>query len=271
MLSPGKVTTTVGNGHNNITVSCETNYPFDHVLLYTIHAQRPFDFYVRVPEWYIAKSSYIAANDEDRQVLSPDLNTGMHKLAVGKGVTTIAYKLEARIRIEKRMNQAITVQHGALLYALEIGANISAMPPRSWEHQDTLPTDQVVPQTKDHTITNTTAWAVAIDPSTLKFHSRKNASLLVEALPNPIWQAGAPPTYMTAEACEIPWGCSKGVPANPPPPRERKCLGGQFQVKLIPYGTAKIHVAEFPTVSLSLGPGGQVADQRPLGIENSEL
>jgi hypothetical protein len=76
---------------------------------------------------------------------------------------------------------------------------------------------------------------------------------------------------MTAQACDIHWGYSKGVPANPPPPEERNCIGRPRQVRLIPYGAAKIHIAEFPTVDLSHGLGRQPADQQPLGMPRSDL
>ncbi|KAI9857375.1 MAG: hypothetical protein M1813_008278 [Trichoglossum hirsutum] len=276
LLSPGKVSAVLGKGNdNNVTVSCETNYPFDLLLLYTIEAQRPFDFYVRVPEWYTAEDSFVRVSgggggSNQELIVDPDPITGMLHVAIGKGTTKVTYKLGARIRIEPRINDTVAIHHGALLYSLEIGAATSSLPPLDWRYQLPLPPKQVVPQAHDHTITNTTVWAVAIDPSTLIFQTTSLESLeTVEPLPNPIFQEGAPPTSITAMACEINWGYhSKGVAREPPGAGMRNCTRDAFRVKLVPYGSAKIHIAEFPTVDLSSAGVAEHADdehQHPLG------
>lgn len=61
------------------------------------------------------------------------------------------------------------------------------------------------------------------------------------------------PTYISGRGCEIEWPMWKGVPGPVPPAEERKCLGDSFDVKLIPYGGAKIHMSEFPVVDLGGG------------------
>ncbi|KAH0555905.1 hypothetical protein GP486_006148 [Trichoglossum hirsutum] len=269
LLSPGKVSTTLGQGNdNNVTVDCETNYPFGLLFLYTIETQRPFDFYVRVPEWYIAEDSFARVSSSDSEIskgliVDPDPVTGMLHVAVGKGTTKITYKLGARIKIEPRMNGSIAIHHGALLYALEIGTATTSMPALDWRYQRRLPSNRVVPQVHDHIIRNTTVWAVAIDPSTLRFQTNTpESSETVERLPNPIFQEGAPPTSITGMACEINWGYhSKGVPKEPPGPGRHKCISDRFTVKLVPYGAAKIHIAEFPTANLPADDDDHLADQ----------
>lgn len=235
---------------NSVTINCKTNYPFELRFLYRINAEQPFDFFIRVPELYITEESSIQINEDDVHNLSPDPHTGMHKTTIKAGRTAITYKLGARIRIEKRANDTVAIHHGSLLYALEIGAKITSRHPRDWEYQLPLPAETTVPETRDYVITNTTAWAIAIDPSTLKFH-HSNPANSIKPLPSPIFQAGAPPTFITAQGCEIDWGYWKDVPADPPLPEMRKCKGKPFQVNLIPYGAAKIHMAQFPTVDLS--------------------
>lgn len=91
--------------------------------------------------------------------------------------------------------------------------------------------------------------------------------------PNPIWSEFRPPVSITVMACEVAWNMSspseyeydrdgtrkavRGGFALPPPlpgrKGRRKCIGRAFPVELKPYGSAKIHVAEFPVVDLSPG------------------
>ena len=49
-------------------------------------------------------------------------------------------------------------------------------------------------------------------------------------------------------ACGIEWGIEKGTAAPPPLKAERKCLGEWREVRLVPYGSAKLHMAELPVV-----------------------
>jgi hypothetical protein len=58
--------------------------------------------------------------------------------------------------------------------------------------------------------------------------------------------------YMTANACLIDWPLFMGVvPDAPIAKGDRKCFGDVFQAKLVPYGSAKLHMAELPTIDLS--------------------
>jgi len=51
------------------------------------------------------------------------------------------------------------------------------------------------------------------------------------------------------DGCEIDWPVLEGV-APAPPPTNPKCITGKRKYKMIPYGAAKVHMAELPTVKL---------------------
>ena len=71
-------------------------------------------------------------------------------------------------------------------------------------------------------------------------------------LANPIFEPGGPPGYVTAKACLIEWPLFKGsVPGYAPTGEARKCVGGVEEVRLIPYGAAKTHMAELAVIDLS--------------------
>jgi hypothetical protein len=242
LLSPASVTTTLARG-NKVTVSCDTNYPFGFTLTYTVSASAPFDLYLRVPAW--ATLSLVSINSRtSAHKLNPDQSTGMAKISLRAGRSTVIYNLSAALKIEPRVNDTISVSHGALLYALKIREQVIDLPPRNWANKSDYSSTYAPPQSRDHTIHNLTAWNIAIDPTTLSYKAKNLA-----ALPNPIWTSDAPPGSMTVQGCEIAWPIESGVPADPP--RDRTCTAPATEYTLIPYGAAKLHMAELPTVNLT--------------------
>ncbi|KAI9734153.1 MAG: hypothetical protein M1818_006925 [Claussenomyces sp. TS43310] len=238
LLAPATVSTTLGSG-NQVTVDCETQYPFESVLTYSIQATQNFTFYVRVPSWYNPATSSL-----NGQQLSPDTNTGMHKVAVSAGNSTLTYTLGASINVVPRTNDTVAIRYGPLLYAVPIGQDITTSPPEDYGDNGPVSSQWTVPSALDHTINGTSAWQECIDVSTLQFVQNN-----VTTLPNPIFTTDGPPNYITVQSCEIPWGFDHGVPT--PPPESRDCNGPSYQIKLVPYASAKLHMAELPTCSFS--------------------
>lgn len=235
LLGPTSVNTTTAAGVI-VSVSCDTNYPFAYELRYTVQSNGPFDFYVRVPSWASGDSS-ISVNDGSAHGLQADPTTGLHHLQLNKGTTTISYSLSTGIRVAPRANDTVAIYHGALLYSVPVGQNVTTYS----SNYTGAPAD-----VQEYTILPTTSWALAIDPSTLHF----NAPAPNASLSNPVWSLNAPPVSITATVCEIEWTLVDGYAPNPPLKNQRKCTGNPLQVNLVPYGSAKLHMAELPTISL---------------------
>jgi hypothetical protein len=244
LLSPATVSAKLSS--RDVTVSCQTNYPFEDTLSYSITASGSFDFYVRVPSWAIVSNSSITISNQTTRV-QPDAHTGLHKISISAGTTSLTYNLSASLRIEQRANASIAVHHGALLYGLDIGYTNSSQSPLDFRSNKPLPDGYAPPQVRDWTITNTTSWALAIDPTTLSYHHSGDTELQ-----NPIWAPGAPPSWISVKACDINWPLFlDSVPGTVPLPKQRKCMGDVLDVKLVPYGSAKLHMSELPTIDLS--------------------
>lgn len=246
LLGPAEVHTDLQT-RNKIRIRCTTNYPFTNLLEYHIKARHSFRFSVRVPSWADPATSGIEFSHNGKQLpLKPDNHTGLHTVVIPAGKTTFEIWFGANLRIEPRANNTISVHHGALLYSLAIdGEYYSDRPSR-------YPDNQAPDQARDWTIYPTDPWNIAIDPSTLKFYQYDNR--YDEYLPNPIWAENAPPVSVSALGCQIDWNMTAGGWAPEPPPLGgRNCTGRAFPVELRPVGSAKLHMAELPTVDLSPG------------------
>lgn len=247
LLSPASVSTALSSG--DVTVDCATNYPFTSSLSYTITSTGSFDFYVRIPQWANLTSSTITTGNTTASI-SPDLHTGLHKLPISPGTTSITVTLATSIAIEPRANDTIAIHHGALIFALSIPSTNTSTPPKAYNTNQEYPAAYAPPQSRDWQIANASAWNIAVDPSSLTLHT-PDAGQAGAALPNPIWAPGAPSVSVSVRACEIAWGLYKGVPDVPPPRAERKCLGEVFEARLEPLGAAKLHMVDLPTIDLS--------------------
>ncbi|KAE9395504.1 hypothetical protein BT96DRAFT_922785 [Gymnopus androsaceus JB14] len=240
LLGPTSVTTTLSSGQ--ITVSCDTSYPFGDTLTYSIQADGAFDLYVRVPGWYDSSSSSISVNSGPSSALSPDAQSGLHQLSIQAGQTTVTYTLGSQISIETRQYDTIAVHRGPLLYALEINSTETTSPPHAWFN------DAAVVSFSHFYFANNTAWNYAIDPSTLTFYSSLNATHGSLSTP---YAPGSAPLWMEAQACLIPWDMYLGsVPGIPSNGSDRVCLGSAQTVKLVPYGGAKTRIGDIPTIMI---------------------
>ncbi|KAK3614256.1 hypothetical protein LTR56_027374 [Elasticomyces elasticus] len=248
LLSPGSAEAILSGG--KVTVTATTAYPFLEQLSYTITATAPFDFYVRVPAW-AGSSSSLSVGNNSCQPLSPDPATGLHKLSIPRGTATVSYLVSSSIRTESRENDTVAVYKGPLLYALDISnTNTSTLPKPFNDPSTYFNASYAPPESRDWEYHNTSAWNYAIDPSTLTYHSPEDVSASYE-LVNPIFASGVAPGYMTVRGCEIEWPLFLGsVPGYPPTSEAKKCVSAAQEVRLVPYGSAKTHMAELPVIDL---------------------
>lgn len=255
LLAPASVNATLAN-NVSVSVVTETNYPFDLEVVYTVTADGPFDFYVRVPEWADkGKSTTTAAAAGSTEAgeavtVTPDAETGLHKAArIAAGTTVVTYQLSTSLRTEPRPNSSVAVYYGPVLYGLVISSTNSSTAPYDYRTNQPYADGYAPPEVRDWTITNTSAWNYAIDPSTLTYNYDGEAAP-GKQLANPVWAPGAPPNVVTAKACLIDWELvADSVPWLVP--ENRTCIGDVVDVELRPYGSTKLHMVDLPTTDLS--------------------
>ncbi|EEB90192.1 hypothetical protein MPER_11634, partial [Moniliophthora perniciosa FA553] len=244
----------------------DTLYPFGTTLTYDITATTPFKLKIRVPEW--AKKnldqSTIKVNDEEASALQPDETNSLHVVEIPEGDTKLVISLDAPVEMEERTNGAIAVTRGALNYALEISNNVTTTEGTSDANERNRSAQALVdvkrlfpnapavyleptdPNTTDNTLLPTSEWRLAIDPATLTlFDNSANTT----SMPFHVWESGAQPVWFTAQACQIEWGLENNTAAVPPQ-SPVTCVGERMEVKLVPFGAAKLRLGEMPVMEV---------------------
>lgn len=241
LLSPGNVKTSIQG--EVVEVDCRTDYPFNSELSYNIINQAPsLELFLRVPQWSTGHKVYGASAS------AVDPSTGLIAIKIPTGTTKLRYTIDMKLTTSPRTNDTVAVYYGAVLYGLYIEPEISSEPPKFYTNQSQYPAGTYPPQAKDHTLLNTTEWNVAIDESTLIYHSGSGPLPL-----DRVFEDGKSlPMSVTAKGCLIDWPLFLGaVPDAPIPKANRTCLGDVFEVTLKPYGSAKLHMSDLPTIDLS--------------------
>ena len=231
--------------NNKVSITVNTTYPFGLSLTYTIDSSQPFEFGIRIPEWvsnYRITPRIVGRSTNEKRSLP---NSRIQKVPIttkGPSVFMITFTTEPRVEILP--NNTAAIYYGALLYSLAIEFSEKEIPPLHFRNQTPLPNNTTKSHTHDHILEPTSIWNVAIDPSQIKIVDSETLTL-----PNPIWALGHPPVELRIAAVEIEWPIAYDTPANPP--ASPKIIGKPFVARFVPYGSAKLHMAHLPVVSLS--------------------
>ncbi|KAF2670138.1 hypothetical protein BT63DRAFT_432583 [Microthyrium microscopicum] len=244
LLSPSSLTWKLDNGAQ-VTVDANTNYPFSDNLDYEIVASKDFTLHVRIPSWSKTASwSYSGPGDKNEgtaQNAEPDARTGLISIPVSAGKSTARLVLTRSIETISRMNDAVAIMHGPLLYTLDVGYHATSSPPK-WYNSSADVSGPLPTESKDWEIRNTTSWNMAIDTSTIQVKSQDNSG----NLPDEVWSRGAVPIHLEAEGREVDWPLWRGVPGQVP--LKKNYLSDRRPITLVPVGVAKIGMVELPTL-----------------------
>lgn len=240
LLGPTTLHTSVSD--KNVHISCKTNYPFSGTLSYAITSATDLDFSVRIPTWTnsTGRNSY-SVNGGTRRPLAQS-STGLQTVPIKKGKTRLELNLEMSVQVSAPRNGSVAIYYGPLLYALDIEyANASYHTPLNWTDRTPLPSDQITPETRDWVLDPSSEWRYAIDPASVTVEELHRPD---QALQSPAWTPDAVPVALWVDGWLIDWELASGTAALPP--QNPVVTGQPTRIKLIPYGAAKLHIADFP-------------------------
>jgi hypothetical protein len=210
-----------------VRLSVQTQYPFRDQVSVTVDPERPLAFPLRLRIPGSARGMKIEVNGK--------LATFHHKegFAVIERTWQKGDRIDVALDFEtcavRGFNQSVSIQHGALLFALPIGTRWQKLREHGLGSADW----EAYP---------TSAWNYAIEDNTRL--ERREAPL--SSVP---FSSSQPAVTVVARAQPLPQWSAEGTYAAPPPQSPVTSRGGATQeVTLIPYGAAKLRITSFPTV-----------------------
>ncbi|KAJ0285772.1 hypothetical protein CBS470a_006212 [Colletotrichum nupharicola] len=257
----------------DITINCDSNYPFAPCALrYSISTSKPFELLIRVPNWASPSSTVefkgsasLASTKPQPFIQSKEDSSGhVHKIDIpAAGDFDVFVTIHAEVRVQKHENGSVSIHYGPLLYAYEIEFKTETRLPRNYKDQASE-CDEIssvanqdeepwMTHTRDHDYLPTADWNIAIDPTQgleVVVHEgpwEQEGDRKVSELPNPVWNSGASPVHLKVSAAWVSWPTRNGTAADPLDV-EKKIQRQPFRAKLVPYATAKLHIAQFPVV-----------------------
>jgi len=226
LYSPSTLKTTINN--KPVTISQDTDYPFDSVVKFAVTSQTDFPFYLRIPQWAAGATVEVAGK-------SSPAKQGTHfKVSVSSGQTQIVVTLPMSWSVERRYNNAAALSYGPLVFAINIPANWTQLRHYSFNSSDW----QLLPAANAR-------WAYALDiddknpAQYLKVNKRAMGTL-------PFSDTGCP-IVVTANARQITWSVYDNA-AVAPPASPVNSTSPVEQVTLLPYGATKLRILETPTL-----------------------
>jgi hypothetical protein len=235
--APAVVDTAVGPEEDPVPVriEVETDYPFEETVRLTVTAGREaggdaaggaarFPLRLRLPQW--CEDPRLTVDGQEVEV--HDRGDGHHEILQDwTGTHTLELRLPMRARITRRERQAAAVHLGPLVMV--------ASPGEIWQEVPGAPGIgewEIRPRTNWN-------WALA------EVERAGDWSVHRGEVPEAPFALGRA-TVLHALGCEVPQWRREGASATPPPLSPVKDHMPVHGIDLVPYGTARLRVMEFP-------------------------
>jgi len=208
---------------DGISISLETNYPFEYTFKYEIEADKPFKFMIRIPSFARGVGGVGAECETDGEYMT-------FNIAPGKTSFTVGYEVSPKL--EDRPNGLKNAKYGSLVFALPIKYSKEVL------EFERYGVERKKPYCDYHYIPESEwEYAFACDSFEVDFKGISNIP----------FSSDEPPVTLKAKMCRVDWGYEDGyedVCAKLPNSREAK--SSPVEIELYPYGCAKLRMTEMP-------------------------
>ncbi len=252
---PSTVKAKVADG-TEVTIHEASQYPFDGTVRFVVRTPRPlrFPLHLRIPAW--AEGATIVVDGEERagraasfEVIDREWNSG----------DKVTLTLPMRLRTETRYNGAVAILRGPLVFSLKIGERFerldsiklyrSRIPLGELKDKpETARMAEYVEKTPlgDYAITPTTPWnyGLLVDP---KEPEKSIAAVTAPVGAVPFAHDAAPVTLKVKGKAIPSWGLVDNS-AGDTPPSPVASAEPVVDLELIPYGSTRLRITEFPII-----------------------
>ena len=223
---PSEVHRAIGSAQ--VTVIETTDYPFSGDIEFEVRTteQVNFPLYFRIPGW--AEGAQFSINKGSFSEVDAGKFHTIKRQWENKD--KVRFKLPMKIRVSRRFNNSVALHRGALTFSLRIGTR--------WKQiKGTAPA-------ADYEVRPTTPWnyALILDPA----QPEKSLTVEEKSVKMPCFSEIKAPVVISAKARQVEEWKMDGASAAPPPESPVSSSKPVDNVELIPYGSAKLRITEFP-------------------------
>jgi hypothetical protein len=230
MYAPSRVRTTVADG-TTITVTEDTDYPFDETVTLTLSTPQPvaFPLLLRVPGW--CTGPRLRVNGQPFAAQDGPTFVRLERTWKDGDRVTLTLPQRTTVRTWSGNHDSVSVAHGPLTYALRIGEQYVR-----YAGDDTFP---------EYEVHATTPWNYGLVPDATPELHKANCPVAA----NPFTHDTTPLT-LTAQARRLPeWIADDEHVVAPLQHSPARATGTVEQVTLVPMGAARLRITSFPTAS----------------------
>lgn len=251
---PSVVNALVGNG-SKVTVTEKTGYPFRGSVSLTVETEKPvrFPLHLRKPGW--ADSISVTVGGKTTIVTDPEFVLEK-KWRNGDSITL---SIPMEIRTERRYNNSVSILRGPLYYSLRISKSYDSVATKFGIYNYKGSIDWAISPESD--------WNYGLLTDTFN----PSRGMTVEEYEigqypfadrgDPVWMPDSgkyvtslsdPPVVIRTRGMVIPHWTMKDNSAAPPPLSPVTPEGDPVIIELVPYGSARLRITEFPLMDVTL-------------------
>ena len=206
------------------TIRLETDYPFDNKMHYYIDAEKDFNFKIRIP----AFAKNLRVNGESKETRDLDFR-------LKQGKTEIELEFEATPHLKERPNNLYVLQMGSLLFSVPVAYN------KIMKEYIKKGVERKFPYC-DYQFVAKSAWNYGY--SNTHFEAEFNG---ISDIP---FSQENPPVTIKAKMQQIDWGLKfpyRSIARKTP--RSLVPITEVQEIKLCPYGCARLRMTEMPLLN----------------------